>query len=142
MFEVTRRGESLKIYFSATLKNVDKTGRETRHFLRSIGRENCIFEVLLLMREALNNAVQKGCGQDKKKAVRYSIDLENESLIMTVEDDGDGFDWKKYMGRKQTPESDHGRGLQIMKKYSNEIKYNKAGNSLVIIKHLTGCDQF
>jgi len=141
MFEVTREGESFKIYFSATLKNVDKAGRETRHFLKSIGRENCIFEVLLLMREALNNAVQKGCKQDIKKTVHYSIDLENESLIMKVEDDGDGFDWKKYMGRKQVPESDHGRGLQIMKKYSNEINYNKTGNSLSIIKHLTGCNK-
>ena len=140
MFEITRSGESFKIKFSATLDHVDRADGKTREFLISIGRENCVFEVLLLMREALNNAVQKGCGLDPNKTVRYSIQIDDETLIMRVEDEGDGFDWNKCMEQKKRTQLDHGRGLQIMKKYSNEIRYNDTGNSLVIIKYLTGCN--
>jgi anti-sigma regulatory factor (Ser/Thr protein kinase) len=54
----------LDIALSATLENVDRAGEETKRFLESGGMGSCFFETVLVMREALTNAVIHGSGSD------------------------------------------------------------------------------
>lgn len=139
MFEIDKQKDTLKLIFSASLAHVDRAEQVTREFLENIGRGDCIFDVVLLMREALNNSVQRGCLLDETMKVKYSLTLEETSLIMKVEDEGDGFDWRTCMDVRQPTESERGRGLRIMKEYSDELSYNDKGNALTIVKRLTGC---
>ncbi len=132
MFDIIEKPGGLKLHFSATLKNIDQADKETRKYLSLIGKDEYVFEILLMMREALHNAVERGCAQDRRKNVRYTLGLENDNLIMEVEDEGDGFDWRTHMKKAPEPGSDHSRGLTIMKRWSEELRYNEKGNVLIL----------
>lgn len=132
MFDIVERPGGLELHFSATLKNIDQADKETRKYLSLIGKDECAFGILLVMREALHNAVERGCALDHRKNIRYALGLENDNLVMEVEDEGDGFDWRTSMKRAPEPGSDHRRGLTIMKRCSDEMKYNEKGNVVVL----------
>ena len=58
-----------------------------------LDRVNC-FAAELLLREALTNAVVHGCHAESGKQVRCSMRLKGRRLLIVVDDDGDGFDWR------------------------------------------------
>jgi serine/threonine-protein kinase RsbW len=128
--------KTIRLPFSATLANIDKTTREIERFLFKAGIKDTSksFNIILGVREALNNAVTHGSGKDLNKTVFLSLHMENGVLIMEVEDEGDGFDWKAYMKKAIPSREESGRGLAIMKQFFTSMKYNQKGNKLVIKK--------
>jgi anti-sigma regulatory factor (Ser/Thr protein kinase) len=95
------------------------------------------FEAELLIREALTNAVVHGCRVDPDKQVRCSLRLKDRRLLIAVEDDGNGFDWRAACCAPASPSDCRGRGLEILRKYSNGVRYNDRGNAMTIIKCLS-----
>ncbi len=136
MFKIVDKSVGLEILFSAELENIDKIERATKNFLALNVTSEILFNILLLMREALNNAVYHGCELDKTKTVRYALKLKGHSIIMKIEDEGSGFDWYHMIDSGTHSDSAHGRGLAIMKKFSNEMKYNDEGSSLTLTIHM------
>ena len=128
--------KAMKLPFSATLANVDKTTRKIEQFLSNAGIKDPTqsFDIVLGMREALNNAVTHGSGKDLNKTVCLTLRMENGVLIMEVEDEGDGFDWKNYMEKGLPSREESGRGLAIMKRFFTSMRYNQKGNKLVVKK--------
>lgn len=92
------------------------------------------FAVELLLREALANAVNHGCHGDPSKQVRCSLRLGGSRLIIAVEDDGDGFDWRAAWVQPAAISECSGRGIEILRKYANRVRYNDRGNAVTIIK--------
>jgi serine/threonine-protein kinase RsbW len=138
---MTRRKElnepkTIRLPFSATLANIDKTAREIELFLSKAGIKDASksFDIVLGVREALNNAVTHGSRKDFNKTVSLSLRMENGVLVMEVEDEGDGFDWKAYMKKALPSHEESGRGLAIMKQFFTSMKYNQKGNKLVMKK--------
>lgn len=117
--------------------NIDIAAMETEKFLIENSFKDIAFDVILVMREALTNAVKYGSGENSRKKVKYSLKIEGNFLVMKVEDEGEGFDWKKKL-KQGLPmvDSSSGRGLAIMKSYFRIIKYNKKGNVLTLYKKL------
>jgi serine/threonine-protein kinase RsbW len=138
MFVVTRELDRVEMLFSATLENIDRAVEESRAFLSTMGEAKCPFEIVLIMREALSNAVLHGCAQDPDKTVRYSLQIEDKDLVIDVEDQGEGFDWRAAVHRAILPsiQHEHGRGLVIMSKYGANVLYNDKGNRLTVTKRL------
>ena len=128
LFQVNTSPKRLEIKLQATPENVEAADRETRNFLALTGKDPYAFRVLLIMREALNNAVQSGAANGKRLNVRYSLDITRSAMHMVVEDDGAGFDWQTIMARKDDTSADHGHGIDIMKKYATRLQYNEKGN--------------
>lgn len=93
-FEVSRAPEGLEVFLAPKLRYIDEAGRETERFLAENGAGIDAFGVLLIMREALTNAVLYGSRHEEDSRIRYSLRLDPGGLTMEVEDDGDGFDWK------------------------------------------------
>ena len=132
MFQSSNTSKRLEIVFSAVLENVDRAAEETEKFLIAKGLENISFKIILGMREALVNAIIHGCGKVSRKMIRYDLQLEDDFLTITVEDQGNGFDWMSCLKADLPSMKDSGRGLSIMKKYFSDIKYNEKGNRLVL----------
>ena len=120
----------------ATLQAVEEFFVEFRRRGQALlDRANC-FAAELLVREALTNAVVHGCRADPNKQVRCSLRLKSRRLLIAVEDDGVGFDWRAAW-RKSADLSDcSGRGLEILRKYANRVRYNDAGNVVTMIKRI------
>ncbi|OEU71873.1 MAG: hypothetical protein BA864_11085 [Desulfuromonadales bacterium C00003093] len=136
MFHISQKLNSIDLSFSATLENIDKAAKETKSFLRKIGIENQDFNIILCLREALTNSVIHGCGKNCQKTVTCNLRIEGDYLIMEVEDNGRGFDWRAWSYKDPLPMNDSGRGLAIMKNYFSIIRYNEKGNRLILIKEL------
>ncbi|CAN2041489.1 hypothetical protein GMMP15_490030 [Candidatus Magnetomoraceae bacterium gMMP-15] len=132
MFKVYKNKNKLKISFSSMLKNIDDAAEETKKFLSECGHEKHEFNIILVMREALINATIHGNKHDEKKLVTYSLQYHNNKFSMKITDQGNGFDWQSILKKKSDINSENGRGLLIIKKYTKYFEYNKKGNKLKI----------
>ena len=131
-FEVSRAPEGLEVFLAPKLRYIDEAGRETERFLAENGAGIDAFGVLLIMREALTNAVLYGSRHEEDSRIRYSLRLDPGGLTMEVEDDGDGFDWKSQTADIPDITSESGRGTAIVTLYSSGFQYNEKGNRLAV----------
>lgn len=74
----------------------------------------------------------------KNTFVMISLEVEESSLTLTVQDEGLGFKPQKEMEKiiKEDFMRNCGRGMMMMKSYFDEIKYNDTGNSITLIKKI------
>lgn len=76
---------------------------------------------------------------DKAKNTKVYITLKIENGIITikVEDEGMGFDPEVQMRNliKDGFARENGRGMIIIKSYFDEVKYNKKGNVITLVKN-------
>ncbi len=135
IFNVAQSPNSLSISLSSTMENIDRADVETKNFLKHQDLEIKTFDVCLVMREALTNAVKHGNHFDATKIVKYSIKFQDKILTMEIEDQGEGFDWKMICKRDPKPEADHGRGFSIMEQYFTEFSFNDKGNRIVLTNY-------
>lgn len=104
-------------------------------------REEVYGNIMVSVTEAVNNGLFHGNGGDPNKSVIVSaLLLSNFRLLITVEDQGPGFDYE-YMN----PEIDHildkstsntdgrGFGLFLMKCYADEFSFVGNGNKVELI---------
>ncbi len=134
MIEVVRSSNRISIEFPAELKNIDLVVDEIRTFLPPCGLMEHGFDILLITREALTNAVLHGCRCNARLKVRCSVRFLKNILTIEVQDQGDGFDWKTALASELEPDphKEHGRGLFILKRYSRTVDYNDKGNQVTL----------
>jgi serine/threonine-protein kinase RsbW len=121
-------------WIPAKLEAIDQVSAEVKTVLREWGMDRCSFDVILLAREALVNAVLYGCQQDPGKQVQFTLALDGDELVMTVEDPGPGFDWREKSHRGVDMSEEHGRGFLIFRCYATHFEYNDKGNRLTLRK--------
>ena len=88
--------------------------------------------------EALANAMQYGNGGDRSKRVRVEIVLGTSEVRACITDQGQGFD-PEAIPDPTTPENltrTGGRGLFLMRKLMDEVRYNDRGNSVTLVLRL------
>jgi len=129
--------DRLQVTIGASLPEIDLACEEIKRFLREHGLTQAIFEIILLAREALLNAVVHGSKEDPAKRVDFDLSLEAGGLVLRVEDQGPGFDCAALDFSPAPPDQNHGRGLFIMKEYSNGLQFNNKGNALTLRKSFT-----
>lgn len=92
------------------------------------------FAAELLLREALTNAVVHGCKGDQSRSVQCTVRMKGTRLTISVEDDGEGFDWRAVRSREADLSSCSGRGMEIFRKYATRFRFNNKGNRITVIK--------
>lgn len=133
IYNATIGNESLSIQFSADMGLIDRADAQTRAFLAANNLSRLAFPACLMMREGMTNAVKHGNRQRPEKMVIYRISRISDHIRMEIEDQGEGFDWQAARKKQPALESDHGRGLAIIEKYSKDYWYNTKGNKLFIM---------
>lgn len=101
-------------------------------------RMNLNFRVGLT--EALSNAMLYGNGSDPHKRVRVEVDIRVEELVVSVTDQGMGFD-PSAVPDPTLPdniEKSGGRGIFLMKALMDEVRFNDRGNSVTLVLRLEG----
>lgn len=89
-------------------------------------REDRLPGLLLAVTEATTNAIIHANKRDKSKIVTITAKHEDENLFIIVKDEGTGFD-PATIPDPTAPENllkDSGRGLYLMRIYSDELSYN------------------
>ena len=136
MFSVAQKNSRLDLSFSASLENIDRAAQSAKEFLIAEGLDRWSFDILLGLREALNNSVVKGCGTNRKKTVSCQIERRSDRILLRVEDEGEGFDWRRRMGNTPEPLAESGRGIAIFERYFETVWFNEKGNKLALVKLL------
>ena len=105
--------------------------------MRLIEESQCIPgaepDVELALREALDNAVVHGNQEDPETKVHIRCRCEpGKEISIVVTDQGKGFDLGKVVGNGLTsdPASEHGRGIQLMKAYMDDVHFERGGSEV------------
>lgn len=101
--------------------------------------EEKISNLLLTVTEATTNAIIHGNKGDIEKIVVIDVWIEDNKLMISVKDNGKGFDPSKLPDPTETDNllKDSGRGIYLMKVYMDDIKFNVTENgteTLLILK--------
>jgi YesN/AraC family two-component response regulator len=77
---------------------------------------------------------------EKRIHLRLCIDQEQQVMIIEVEDEGQGFDYAKWLERIQTNEGiqldEYGRGVSIIYHLADKVTFGKGGRLIRIEKNL------
>lgn len=93
------------------------------------------------LNEAVNNALKHGIQENSKNLVFLKISMNQKRLIIRVKHTGTGFPGNQKLAQikqgkyKHNLSADSGRGLFMMCQIADEIKYNKKGNEILIVKN-------
>jgi serine/threonine-protein kinase RsbW len=105
--------------------------------MRLIECSQCVpgndFDVELALREALENAVLHGNQEDPGKKVHIHCRCgPGNEITVVVTDQGKGFDFGKIVGNGFTsdPYADHGRGIQLMKAFMDDVHFERGGSEV------------
>lgn len=130
--------DRLRIDMAPSVENLDRACGDVRNFLEHCGEHESIFNVILLTREALGNAIIHGSGLSPDRPVCYELDLRDGSAYLTVTDAGNGWDWRSHGFELPPRGQEEGRGLFIIRSYSDDVTFNDKGNRITICKRLAG----
>jgi serine/threonine-protein kinase RsbW len=105
--------------------------------MRLIEGSQCIpgeeFGVQLALREALENAVVHGNQENLERKVRIRCRCQpGKEISIVVTDQGKGFDFETIVrnGITSDPDSEHGRGVQLMKAYMDDVHFERGGSEV------------
>jgi serine/threonine-protein kinase RsbW len=109
--------------------------------MRLIERAQCVpgeeFDIELALREALENAVVHGNQEDPKTKVHIRCRCQpGKEISIVVTDQGKGFDFEKIVGNGVTsdPDAEHGRGIQLMKAFMDDVHFERGGSEVQMRK--------
>jgi serine/threonine-protein kinase RsbW len=91
------------------------------------------FEIEMALREALANAVTHGCKGDPAKKIDFSITEEpGRGILIVVRDPGRGFDPSALPSPTDSQNlfSEHGRGIFLINRLMDEVKYDRNGTEI------------
>ncbi len=87
--------------------------------------------------EACTNAIQHGHHADAGQTVRLTFEMEEDSLIITIHDHGEGFD-PGVADRLPPPDllATRGRGIYIMRSMMDQVDFGPGpGTTVRLVKH-------
>ncbi|MGO8702554.1 MAG: SpoIIE family protein phosphatase [Candidatus Brocadiia bacterium] len=98
--------------------------------------ERALFAVRLALEEAIINAIKHGNRMDKAKHVTVTFSVDREECVVSVEDEGQGFDPDAVPDptADENLELPHGRGLVLMRAYMDDVGFNAKGNRVTMRK--------
>lgn len=99
--------------------------------------EDIIFDIHVGFEEALRNAMVHGNQSNPNKKVKIYTEISDNKVIISVEDEGEGFDPGKLpdptVGENLLKES--GRGVYLIKHLMDESRYENDGRKVVMVKY-------
>ena len=122
--------------FPASPDAVESFIADMRAHLKACGLEAVCFDLELMAREALGNAVRHGSRGDSAQCVSARLAVQPDRVELCVADSGAGFDWRNAPNCLPNPSCETGRGLCILKHYADTVEFNDSGNTVCISKLL------
>jgi serine/threonine-protein kinase RsbW len=92
-------------------------------------------KILVSTMEAVNNAILHGNQSEQRKMVDVEISFRNKKLKIKISDEGKGFIPENVPDPTDAEniEEPNGRGIFLMSKLADDIKYSKRGNAVTMM---------
>tara|TARA_R110002020_G_scaffold123119_9_gene279265 strand:- start:1487 stop:1891 length:405 start_codon:yes stop_codon:yes gene_type:complete len=90
--------------------------------------------IMISVTECISNAIIHGNQNDKNKLVHLELTLEEEQLLFTIQDEGEGFDFNELKDptAPENIEKPGGRGIFLIKHLSDDVKFEENGTKTVL----------
>lgn len=122
--------DTRSVSFSSVKENISLVGKYVDEICEyyNIGDEN-YGNILVAVTEAVSNAIYHGNRLNPEKMVSFRYESVNNSLCFVIEDEGRGYnpDTLPDPTDPENVESPNGRGVFLMRKLSDEIKFENNG---------------
>lgn len=131
----TRAGV-LDIKCSSEFEHLDAIVDGAQEFLASqVDNEELAYKVVLLLSEAVTNAIEHGNKLDASKEVDVNLDVSPKKIKITVKDQGEGFDTSKLSDPIDADNllNDGGRGIFFIQEMADEYQISEGGRKMEII---------
>ncbi|MGI6616027.1 MAG: PAS domain S-box protein [Dethiobacteria bacterium] len=92
---------------------------------------------LICLHELASNAMEHGNRMNREKKVLVELLLTERYVQASVQDEGEGFDWRAYHQKPMELKglSERGRGIALVKACSDRLLYNDRGNRATFVIH-------
>ena len=90
--------------------------------------------IMVSLTESVNNAIIHGNQSDESKSVKLSLEIVDNALVFTVEDEGPGFDYDNLPDptAPENLEKIGGRGIFLMKHLADDVKFENEGRKVLL----------
>jgi serine/threonine-protein kinase RsbW len=129
--------EDSDVDIASDMAAVQTAARQLISELEERGVAGCdVFHIRVALDEALANAVKHGNRLDPSKQVHIHYSIDATSVVITISDDGDGFDISAVADPtdEENLTKPGGRGLLMMRSFMTDVRYNDTGNSVTLVK--------
>lgn len=99
-----------------------------------------VWEIKLALHEVGINAIEHGNKMDPEKSVRLRCRIFGDRIEFDMEDQGEGFAFRKLPDPTEDAAlaRERGRGIYLVSKIVDEVRYDGDGSRVRLIKHLNG----
>jgi anti-sigma regulatory factor (Ser/Thr protein kinase) len=128
----------LRAKLPSTLESVENFCAQFRLWRPAVWPSSDRFAAELLLREAMTNSVEHGCCGDPNRQILCVVRAKKAHLVIAVQDEGQGFDWRAAMHLRAASAATSGRGIEILRSYADRVHFNVKGNAVTLIRRLSG----
>ena len=125
--------------FQLTLRSIPQQVRRVEGFLQKVGEfahldEIQMHKLMVSVTEAANNAIIHGNKLDAGKKVKLTCEVSPRWLVVTVSDQGRGFDLKKIRNplEEKNLMRESGRGIFLMRTLMDKVEYVAEGGGVQV----------
>jgi len=138
---MTRASDSrtVKLDVATRLEMLDVVQTVLTQLCKIVGFEDeTIHYLAVAVRESVVNAMKHGNAQDESKRVQIQFTLEDQSIEVRVQDEGEGFK-PDEIPNPLAPENllkAYGRGIFFMKQFMDEVSYSFPARGGTVVRML------
>ena len=133
--------ERIRLQLASTMDSVAQVEEQAESFVQSLGvDEDLIFPLVMGIREAAVNAVLHGNSYDPQKCIVVTLEHASHSLIVTIADQGDGFNPETLPDPREEENllRGTGRGIFLIRSFFDEVEFRQLhpGTEIRLVKKL------
>lgn len=121
---------AIDLKIESKIENLHKVEALIENICRDLQLEEDAFgNLLIAVTEAVNNAIQHGNKNNPEKTVNIQFKKEQDNLMFSIEDEGDGFDYENLPDptAPENIENPSGRGVFLMKNLADGVDFQNNG---------------
>lgn len=127
--------------YQLTLQSTYEEAESIPEFVEDLQKKTDLDEdtsgkLMLLLSEAVTNAIVHGNAEDPEKKVEVEIKIKPDSVITTVEDEGEGYNPDEDPENPLDEDNllkEGGRGVFLIQEISDEMEYFNEGRGIKFV---------
>jgi serine/threonine-protein kinase RsbW len=119
----------------SALSAVEPVCEKIRSLLEKRHLERMRFQVEMVARECLNNAILHGNRARAGRVVKFAMRVGRRLICLRIADQGAGFDWRARKRCWPADSAASGRGLMVARAYAERMAFNRRGNQVTVWIH-------
>jgi serine/threonine-protein kinase RsbW len=123
----------------SSLSQMTPVVKEIQEYLKD-ARKDAVHDIKLAVEEAIINAMKHGNKFNEGLHVIVDFAYDAGKVCIAIQDEGKGYDYQAVPDPtiEENILRGHGRGVFLIRKLMDEVRFNNSGNRIEMIKYIKG----